>query len=73
MRKFLVTIPWHATHYVEVWANNKKEAIEKGLEEASPYLCCHCSKDICLDEFNSSEEVTASPIKENSKHQVCEE
>jgi hypothetical protein len=58
----MVIIPWHATVFVEVDAENKKEAEEKALDEAYPSLCHQCSNEIQIDEINDSAEIDISEI-----------
>ena len=55
--KWTVMIPIHASTIVEVEADTKEEAIQKGYEEAAPSLCHQCSHEVQIDCLNDDEGV----------------
>lgn len=64
MREYSVAVPWHLTVFVKVKANNKKEAKEKGINEAYPSICSQCSHNgIQIEEFNGDAEIDVEEIK----------
>ena len=66
MKKYLVSIPWHAVVFVHVEANSIEEAKEKGLEEAYPGLCHQCTDTVEMGEFADQyeDQIEATEIKE---------
>lgn len=56
LKKFFVRIPWHATAIYEIEAKNKKDALQKAFDQGHPSVCCHCSKNLEIDEHNDSVE-----------------
>jgi len=51
---YQVSIPWHASVIVKVWASSSEEAVNQALNKAHPSLCCQCSDGIELLEDNGS-------------------
>lgn len=64
LKKYSVSIPWHASVIVKVKAKNEKEAAEQALADAYPSLCCHCSNEIYLDEANDDAEIDVMEVEE---------
>jgi len=58
MKKYKVSIPWHATYFVDVEAENEEEAKIKALNEGYPQLCHQCNTDVQIDEPNDESELT---------------
>lgn len=52
MTRYSVMLPYHASVYVEVEAENEEDAIQKAWDDAYPSVCCHCSKHVSIDEAN---------------------
>ena len=46
MPRYNVTIPLYASVVYEVEAKNKKEAIERALDEGCPTLCHQCAHEV---------------------------
>lgn len=61
-KTYNVALPYYATVFVQVEASSREEAIEKAIEEASPSICCHCAREIELDEYNSDVEPSAYTV-----------
>lgn len=65
MPKYSVTIPIYSFMTVEVEADNKKEAINKALDDAMPPCLCHqCSDDLEVGE------IAEDLINDNNAHQI---
>lgn len=63
MKKWNVSLPWHAAVFVRgVKAKTAEEAIEQAKFEASPSLCHYCTKDVELGEVNEDEGAEAIEI-----------
>lgn len=54
MKKYTVSVPIYANYFVKVEADSESEAIEKAEKQFIPSLCCQCSDNIELGEFDES-------------------
>ena len=62
MKKYSVSIPWHATVTVEVEAENKAVAEAKALVNAEAHVCVACSREITIGEYDSGESIEVMEI-----------
>ena len=58
MPRYRVILQVDATVEVEVEADNKADALEKGRENAErPSLCHHCSREVEIAEFIDNDDI----------------
>jgi hypothetical protein len=62
MKKYSVSIPWHCCVYVEVEAEDEKEAIEKALKDVYPNLCHQCANEVEMCEQNDDCEIDVEEL-----------
>ena len=64
MKKYHVAMPFYATAFIKVEAENEEEAIEKAEREIGyPTLCHQCSHDVEMGEPNYEVEADAVEIE----------
>lgn len=63
MKRWSVSIPWHAALIVRVAATTEAEAIEKATKGAWPSLCHHCAGNVELCEMDESSKPEAIEVE----------